>query len=150
MTAFQLQWQNCMGKPVRIYDLAKNMIRLSGLEPDVDIKIREVGLRPGEKLYEELLIKTEKLTKTQSELIFIEKDAPITRKQVEAKIRLLKDAVQASRDDLHMERVISALRTAVPTFRTPETVNRSADASKEMQEAHVEEELAEEEPVAVS
>ena len=45
-----------MGKPVRINDLAKNMIRLSGFEPDVDIKIVYTGLRPGEKLFEEILM----------------------------------------------------------------------------------------------
>ncbi len=60
-----------MGKPVRIYDLAVNMIKLSGFEPDVDIKIEEIGLRPGEKLYEELLMKTEALDKTDNSMIFI-------------------------------------------------------------------------------
>ena len=71
-----------MGKPIRIYDLAVNMIKLSGLEPNLDIKIKEIGLRPGEKLYEELLIKTETLTKTENDLIFIEHDAPMTRAEV--------------------------------------------------------------------
>ena len=55
-----------MGKPIKIYDLAVNMIKLSGLVPEEDIKIEEVGLRPGEKLYEELLIKTETLEKTDN------------------------------------------------------------------------------------
>ena len=50
-----------MGKPIRIYDLAVNMIKLSGLEPNLDIKIKEIGLRPGEKLYEELLMDEEGL-----------------------------------------------------------------------------------------
>ncbi len=60
-----------MGEPVRIDDLARNMIRLSGLEPDVDIQIKYTGLRPGEKLYEELLMQDEGLEKTQNDLIFI-------------------------------------------------------------------------------
>ena len=61
-----------MGKPVRILDLAENMVRLSGLVPYRDIDIVETGLRPGEKLYEELLIKTETLDKTENNMIFIE------------------------------------------------------------------------------
>ena len=60
-----------MGEPVRIDDLARNMIRLSGLEPDVDIQIRYTGLRPGEKLFEELLMQDEGLDKTPNDLIFI-------------------------------------------------------------------------------
>ena len=60
-----------MGEPVRIDNLARNMIRLSGLEPDVDIAIRYTGLRPGEKLFEELLMQDEGLDKTPNELIFI-------------------------------------------------------------------------------
>ena len=60
-----------MGDPVRIDDLARRMIRLSGLEPDVDIKIVYTGLRPGEKLYEELLMSEEGLEKTANNLIFV-------------------------------------------------------------------------------
>ena len=60
-----------MGEPVRIYDLAENLIKLSGFEPHVDIKIKEVGLRPGEKLYEELLMSEEGLTETGHDKIFI-------------------------------------------------------------------------------
>lgn len=60
-----------MGDPVRIDDLARNMIRLSGLEPDVDIPIQYTGLRPGEKLFEELLMQDEGLEKTMNELIFV-------------------------------------------------------------------------------
>lgn len=62
-----------MGDPVKIVDLARNLIRLSGLEPDVDIKIEYTGLRPGEKLYEEKLMSEEGLTRTANELIHIGK-----------------------------------------------------------------------------
>src|SRR5699024_8628501 len=69
-----------MGQPVRILDLAENMIRLSGVH---GVEIVETGLRPGEKLYEELLIKTENLDKTDNSLIFIEKDTPLSESQIE-------------------------------------------------------------------
>ena len=62
-----------MGQPIKISDLARNLIRLSGLTPEVDIEIKYIGLRPGEKLYEELLMEEEGLEKTENELIYIEK-----------------------------------------------------------------------------
>ncbi len=75
-----------MGEPVRIDDLARNMIRLSGYEPDVDIKIQYIGLRPGEKLYEELLMNEEGMQTTENKLIFIGKpleiDEPLFRTQL--------------------------------------------------------------------
>lgn len=60
-----------MGRPVKIYDLAVNLIKMKGLTPDVDIEIKTVGLRPGEKLYEELLMAEEGLTSTSNDLIFV-------------------------------------------------------------------------------
>ncbi|MEI3292135.1 MAG: polysaccharide biosynthesis protein [Thomasclavelia ramosa] len=62
-----------MGEPVRIADMAKNLIKLSGYEPDVDIKIEYTGLRPGEKLYEELLMEEEGLQDTHNHMIHIGK-----------------------------------------------------------------------------
>src|SRR5690606_9221456 len=60
-----------MGEPVKIYDLAKNLIRLSGLKPDIDIKIKFTGLRAGEKLFEELLLNEKGLQTTHNDKIFI-------------------------------------------------------------------------------
>ena len=122
-----------MGKPVHIYTLAENMIRLSGLRPHVDIEIQEVGLRPGEKLYEELLIKTETLDKTENNMIFIEKDAPLTREEVDEKIALLCEAVEAAKWDVCSDRIKAAMKQAVPEFKDPEEINRVADKSAEMQ-----------------
>lgn len=68
-----------MGKPVKILDLAEKMIRLSGLEPYSDIDILFTGLRPGEKMYEELLLDTQSATKTSNELIFVESNHKIKR-----------------------------------------------------------------------
>ena len=65
-----------MGEPVKIDTLARNLIRLSGYKPDVDIKIVYTGLRPGEKLYEEKLMAEEGLKKTDSELIHIGRPIP--------------------------------------------------------------------------
>ena len=65
-----------MGAPVKIDTLARNLIKMSGMTPDVDIKVEYTGLRPGEKLYEEKLMAEEGLTKTQNELIHIGKPIP--------------------------------------------------------------------------
>ena len=118
-----------MGKPVKIYDLAVNMICLSGLEPGVDIEIQEIGLRPGEKLFEELLIKTENLRKTENDMIFVEQDAPLTRQEVADKLKVLTDAVEQG-NSLHQ-----AFAAVVPTFQTPEQANLRAHESDEMKAA---------------
>lgn len=117
-----------MGKPVKIYDLAVNMIRMAGYEPDKDIEIKEIGLRPGEKLYEELLIKNENLTSTPNHKIFIEQDAGITPQELEEKLSLLKRALETGR----RQTMIKALRRAVPTYHSPEEVNRLAEQAEEM------------------
>ena len=124
-----------MGKPVKIYDLAVNMIKLSGFVPEEDIKIEEVGLRPGEKLYEELLIKTESMEKTENDMIFIETDTPYTREEVNEKIDMLKAVVEETADELASEKIVVAMKKAVPTFIDPNEINKNAENSDEMKEA---------------
>lgn len=121
-----------MGKPVKIWDLAENMIRLSGLTPHEDIKIEEIGLRPGEKLYEELLIKTETLDKTDNEMIFIERDTPLTRAEVERRLTVLKDAVRSAEQELESPGIKLAMKSVVPTYRDPEEINKNAEQAEEM------------------
>lgn len=108
-----------MGKPVKIYDLAKNMIRLSGVK---GIEIVETGLRPGEKLYEELLVKTETLDRTPNSLIFIERDTALSEEEIRSRLMILKEACDSGDDSKARE----ALRKTVSTFRSPEEVNNIA------------------------
>lgn len=117
-----------MGKPVKILDLAENMVRLSGFEPYRDIDIIETGLRPGEKLYEELLVKTEELDKTENSLIFIERDDPISPEALANKLAILRAAVVSESN----EKAKQALHEVIPTFHRPEEVNRTAQKSEEM------------------
>ena len=117
-----------MGSPVKIYDLAKTMIHLSGME---GIEIREIGLRPGEKLYEELLVKTEELDKTENNLIFIEKDTPLTRAEIYRRLNMLEHACDSGDDNM----VRMALKQVVSTYHYPEEVNAKAAETQEMQEA---------------
>ena len=106
-----------MGQPVKIMDLAENMIRLSGVQ---GIEIVETGLRPGEKLYEELLVKTEELDKTDNSMIFIERDNALSKEEIYKKIDVLRDACDTGDDLIAKE----ALRSVVPTFKRPEDVNK--------------------------
>lgn len=115
-----------MGQPVKIFDLAQNMVTLAGAG---NIEIIETGLRPGEKLYEELLVKTEELDTTDNDLIFIERENPVSFKDVEDKLAVLENAIKSGDDDTVRE----ALHQVVPTFKTPEEVNKVAASSMEMQ-----------------
>lgn len=114
-----------IGQPIRILDLAQNMIRISGA---AGIEIVETGLRPGEKLYEELLIKTEELTRTDNKLIFIEKDVPLDREELASRLNLLRNACNSGKDELVRE----VLKKVVPTYRAPEEINTDAENSEEM------------------
>ena len=107
-----------MGNPVKILDLAENMISLMGAR---NIDIIETGLRPGEKLYEELLVNKKELDKTENDLIFIDRESPVTMEDLDAKLSILSEAT-ASLDD---DGVRDALRKVVPTFKRPEEVNNA-------------------------
>ena len=117
-----------MGKPVRILELAENLIRLSGFEPYRDIDIVETGLRPGEKLYEELLVRPDQLERTENALIFVEREEQITYEALNEKLRILSAAVE--QNDGTAAR--NALMQVIPTFRESEEVNRCAEESAEM------------------
>ena len=84
------------------------------------IEIVETGLRPGEKLYEELLVKTEDLDTTTNSMIFIERDRPLSEDEISDKLKVLKDACDSG-DNLSAK---EALRNVVPTFKRPEEVNK--------------------------
>ena len=114
-----------MGEPVKILDLAENLIRLSGLEPYRDIEIREIGLRPGEKLYEELLMKSETLTKTENSKIFIEQQQYIDPEEIMRNLQFLDRAVTEEHSN---EELIGIMRGMIPTYHAPEEVNRRAKA----------------------
>lgn len=118
-----------MGEPIRIYDLAIRMIELSGLVPYRDIDVVEVGLRPGEKLYEEALTGKESQTLTRNGLIFIEHDAPLLREEVDEKMRLLREAMAVAESELTSAGITEVLRKIVPTFSSPDEVNEAAWAT---------------------
>ena len=101
-----------MGQPVKILDLARNLIRLSGFQPDVDIKIEFTGLRPGEKLYEELLLDSEGgCKKTSHELIYIGTPIPFNEDTFLSEIEQLRTT--AGFNNVNMMKVVHEL---VPTY----------------------------------
>ena len=114
-----------MGRPVKILELAENMIRLSGYEPYRDIEIVETGLRPGEKLYEELLIANRELEKTVNGMIFVEHQPPVTPEELERKLTLLNDALEKTMRTEDISCIREVLHRVVPTFCEPDEVNRT-------------------------
>ncbi|CDD46456.1 putative uncharacterized protein [Firmicutes bacterium CAG:534] len=104
-----------MGKPVKILDLAKNLIRLSGYRVGEDIKIEFTGLRPGEKLYEELLMAEEGLTETANRLIHIGKPIEIDEMKFFVQLKELKDASKNESNDIR-----PLVKAIVPTYHYSE------------------------------
>ncbi len=102
-----------MGEPVKILDLARNMIELAGLRPDVDIEIQEIGLRPGEKLYEEKLMSEEGLKETENHLIHVAEPIKFDGDQFLSNLRQLMDLAYSN----EAPEVVQKIRETVPTFR---------------------------------
>ena len=102
-----------MGEPVRIMDLAEKLIRAYGYEPNVDMPIKIIGLRPGEKLYEELLMDTErdKMTKTAHKKIFVANVDKIGDEQFDHMMKTLEEVI-----DKNDERAVEAIADVVPTY----------------------------------
>ena len=113
-----------MGEPVRIDDLARNMIRLSGFEPDVDIPVVYTGLRPGEKLYEELLLSGEGMQKTKNDLIYIGHEIAFDPAAFEENLMLLRAIPESDEPALRAK-----LRELVPTFHAPDGQTLPQDAA---------------------
>ena len=112
-----------MGEPVKIYDLARRMISLAGLKPDVDIKITEIGLRPGEKLYEELLNDKEKTTATVNKKIMIAKVKTYNYSDVCANISHIIEL--AGKADVHA--MVYAMKKFVPEYKSQQSKFESID-----------------------
>ena len=101
-----------MGEPVKIDTMARNMIRLSGYEPDVDIKIVYTGLRPGEKLYEELLMKEEGMQETANKLIHIGKPIVMDDEKFRQQLDRLDRACKAE-----VSNIKDIVAEIVPTYK---------------------------------
>lgn len=112
-----------MGEPVKILDLANRMIKLSGFEPNIDIKIVYTGLRPGEKLYEELLSDNAKTLPTHNEKIMVSKDPSIGFEEIDL---LTKQITKASLRKDKVE-VVKILKTIVPEFRSNNSIYEALD-----------------------
>jgi len=114
-----------MGSPVRIYDLARDLIKLSGLEPDVDIAIEFTGLRKGEKLYEEVLMSEEGIKKTAHNKIFIAKPAYYDLKELKLKFEELSLLCEIGNNAA----IVSKLKEVVPTYKNGSSSKAAAKDS---------------------
>lgn len=114
-----------MGKPVKIVTLAENLIRMYGKVPYKDINIEFTGLRPGEKIKEELLMNEEGLQKTKNKLIFIGKHIDIEPEKFISDLCKLRDSALENNEQI----AVKALHDIVPTFVTPEEFNEKVFAN---------------------
>jgi len=105
-----------MGEPVKIYDMAVNLIKLSGLEPNVDIQIKITGLRPGEKLYEELLMSEEGLEQTKHDKIFVAEPMQIDMNMIKYKLSELEGLLKNCNNEQKTE-IKRVIKEVVPTYK---------------------------------
>ncbi len=110
-----------MGEPVKIYDMAVKLIKLSGLEPNVDIQIKVTGLRPGEKLYEELLMAEEGLEQTKHDKIYIAAPMDIDITMINQKLNELSELLETSTNE-QRDKIKTVIKEVVPTFKEPGNV----------------------------
>ena len=110
-----------MGEPVKIYDLAKSLIELSGYTLGEDMEIEITGMRPGEKLYEELLMDEENLESTKHEKIFITEPMNMTMDDVENKLDMFREILND--ENTSKEEIKETMKICVPTYKEPDEVN---------------------------
>ncbi len=114
-----------MGEPMKIYDLAVSLIKLMGYEPNVDIPIKVTGLRPGEKLYEELLMAEEGLSATKHNKIFISNPLEIDEEELKKNLESLKKLDYDTKYGVN--KVVSLMKRAVPTYKDPNEINNQKE-----------------------
>lgn len=119
-----------MGEPVKIYDLARDLIKLSGFEPDKNIKIEIIGLRSGEKLYEEVLTEEEGLNKTKHDKIFVGRSVFDDFDALKGSLNSLNIILEKGSKEIIVESVIETVKKLVPTFYNP-VYERMTEASME-------------------
>lgn len=133
-----------MGAPVKISELARDLIRLSGLEPDKDIEIQYTGIRPGEKLFEEILTNEEGITATKHNRIFVGKPSEICRESLEEAVGRLWSAAYAGETASRGAEIRAILKAIVPTFQqdtekfSAEAKGKLTRASKELAKKEIE------------
>ena len=110
-----------MGEPINISKLARDLIRLSGLQPDKDIKIEYTGIRPGEKLFEELLTSEELTTATKHDLIYVAKPSVQSQADLLTILTKLEQAVSVNSSELLSREIKTYLAQLVPTFTQNKT-----------------------------
>jgi len=115
-----------MGEPVRIADLARDLVTLSGLKPDEDVEIRYTGVRPGEKLFEELAVDAENADKTRHPKIFVGRFRPYPWAMVEHGLERLREVGEGTREEVR-----ARLAEVVPEYRSPEDGARAAGLARE-------------------
>jgi len=108
-----------MGQPHKIVDVAKRLIRLRGYNPGKDIKIKYIGVRPGEKIHEKLFTEKERLNKTKNQRIFLTKPEEINKKEVQIKLDSLRTVLLGGGD----EELINIIKDLVPSYKSPISEN---------------------------
>ena len=127
-----------MGQPVKIVDLARELIRLSGFEPDVDMKIAFTGIRPGEKLYEELLTSEEGISATKHNRIFVGQATENSWDHLQFVVRKLEQVAMREDEGTRAKDIRDLLLQVVPTYKYTPPTEAMGDGLEQMQRAEIE------------